>query len=192
MTSAAAIILAGGSGRRMGSSKALLMHEKKTFIAHLEEQTRTACDPLYISSSDQQLDRYGDHRFADEIRDRGPLEGLRTCITNTRHSCYLFCAVDMPQLSSPFLKYLLSEYRNEKLLVPMEKKQMPLIGICNREIINYLENYLASKRYDWKGFTEYTEATLRPVPPQYLAPRNALLNINDPEQYAQWRKSASR
>lgn len=193
MKELAALILAGGSGRRMGSSKALLMHRGKTFIGYLEEQLKPLSRNIIISTSDRQLRRYGTMQFADLKKNRGPLEGLRTCISQTNFQHYLFCPVDMPCLNTPFLRFLLQMKGEEQVVLPLEsaKSLPPLLALVNRNILEELENWLEKGNRSWIDFLKQVSVKRVLLPDQYRTPRNVLFNINTPEAYQNWLQQAS-
>jgi molybdopterin-guanine dinucleotide biosynthesis protein A len=193
MKDLASLILAGGSGKRMGASKALLMHRGKTFIGYLEEQLKPLSRDIIISTADRQLRRYGTMQFSDLMENRGPLEGLRTCMSQTDFRHYLVCPVDMPCLNTPFLHFLLQMKGEEQVVLPLETASglPPLLALVNRSILEELENWLEKGNRSWIDFLKQVSVKRVLLPKQYRTPRNVLFNINTPEAYQEWLQQAN-
>ena len=107
-------ILAGGKSSRMGKNKALLTYEGKTFLERLIEEF-SDFDEIIVSSRDENQydlkDSGGKLRFiSDENHDKGPLEGIRRALSETKNEFVFICAADMPFLTKAVYEYLKDNY----------------------------------------------------------------------------------
>ncbi|NCC50755.1 MAG: molybdenum cofactor guanylyltransferase [Spartobacteria bacterium] len=110
LPSFSAVILAGGQSSRMGRDKAFLRMEGETL---LQRQLRTAAEAgaaqLLISGrADADYSGYNAEVLYDEAPSCGPLGGIISGFRAARHALILVLAVDMPCVTSVFLRKLLS------------------------------------------------------------------------------------
>ncbi len=195
--SAAGIVLAGGSSRRMGRDKALLPmpgREQVTFIAHLTEMLTTLCSEVVLVTRDEeQAVTYTKHLVAQEaslvrmVSDRvpsaGPLMGLYSGLSTLQASHALVMAVDMPFVQKELLAFLLSYPLNDALLMPVvDGVPQVLLAVYPRAILPLLEACLQCGRRDPRCILESApvhyleEAQLRTVDPQL----RSFVNVNTP------------
>ncbi len=105
------IILAGGLSSRMGTEKADLNFQGRTFLERQIEKGRQ------IGIEDILVSGYrGEHCSArvvpDELRQRGPLGGLETCLRAAKHPWCLAVSVDVPLVRVEQLRDLIEYARS--------------------------------------------------------------------------------
>ena len=93
-------LLAGGKSSRMGKDKALLTYDGKTFLERLIEEF-SAFEEILVSVRDEnqyELEKYGKKVkvIADENFEKGPLEGIRRSLSESKNDFVFISAADMP------------------------------------------------------------------------------------------------
>ena len=120
----AAVILAGGASRRMRADKALLCLPSGglTLIERTVAAARAAgaSEVVIVRRAGQRLPTMdGVCTLEDETPGAGPLAGLATGLAATKHDVVLALACDLPYLSVPLLRWMVTQKRDEwDALVP--------------------------------------------------------------------------
>jgi molybdopterin-guanine dinucleotide biosynthesis protein A len=89
-------VLAGGKSLRMGRDKAIMEFQGHTLLEHMVRLVSTAASPVRI---------VGRENLPDKVPGCGPLGGIQTALDVTESEWNLFVAVDLPLLTSEFLKW---------------------------------------------------------------------------------------
>lgn len=132
------IILAGGKSRRMGTDKADLLYQGKTFLEiQIEKgQTLGITDILVSGYRGEILNKNPNVRvIPDRYVQKGPLGGLEACLREALYEKCLVLSVDVPLVPTKELKKLLqcSEKNKEQITILKHgEKEQPLIGIYHR------------------------------------------------------------
>ena len=176
------LLLAGGKSARMGTGKAELLYEGKTFLAHMLDKARTlGLEKFYISgyaSSRENVQTVWDH-----YPDRGPLGGLHACMKAISTPYCLVLPVDAPKLPVEILEQLLQHHENrttEKVLIwEHGVRQEPLIAIYPTAMADTIEQLIRDhaapvfRAIDTWGFEGL----------RLEMEQEQILNINTPELY---------
>lgn len=111
MKSFAAVLIAGGHSRRMGTSKALLdYHGMPLWHFQIQKLLRLGPRQLFLSVRKNVELPPGPWTFVhDRLPDAGPLAGLDAALRHTCEDFLVVLAVDMPAMTSEFLSSLLRE-----------------------------------------------------------------------------------
>ena len=176
------LLLAGGKSARMGTSKAELLYEGKTFLEHmLEKAQQLGIEKFYISGYDSPR---GDVRTVwDHYENRGPLAGLHACMKAIDTPYCLVLPVDAPKLPLDILEGLLQQHearKSEKVLIwEHGVRQEPLIAVYPTAMAQTIENLIrdhaapvfrAIDIWGFEGFRMEME-------------QEQIININTPELY---------
>jgi molybdenum cofactor guanylyltransferase len=128
---AAAIVLAGGGSRRMGSPKALLDWHGEPLVCRVARILGGVCAPVVVvAAAGQSLPLPpGAELVNDAIPDRGPLEGVAAGVAavggRTAHA--FLAAVDLPLLDPALVWALLAELPGHDAAVPvLDGRTQPL------------------------------------------------------------------
>ena len=106
------LLLAGGKSARMGTSKAELLYEGKTFLEHMLERAQAlGIEKCYISGYDSR--REDVQTVWDIYPNRGPLSGLHASLKAMDTPYCLVLPVDAPKLPVDILEALLQPSRDE-------------------------------------------------------------------------------
>ena len=176
------LLLAGGKSARMGTNKAELLYEGKTFLDHMLDKARAlGIEKFYISG-------YDPHRedvttVWDRYANRGPLSGLHACMQTIDTPYCLVLPVDAPKLPLEILEGLLTHHRNhtrEKVLIWEHGiRQEPLIAIYPTAMAGTIEDLIRDhaapvfRAIDIWGFDSF----------RMEMEQEQIININTPELY---------
>ena len=124
-----ALVLAGGSSRRMGTDKRALSFDDESFLNRTIGTARSVTDDVWVLVSS-----YGDYRglqaalggnvnvAVDRIPNAGPMSAMAGVLPHLRTELALLLAVDYPLLTPAFLRALLTRYEAQdprpSVLVP--------------------------------------------------------------------------
>ena len=186
-----AIILAGGRSQRMGTNKALLPlpgQPSETFLSHLASTLATLCAEVLVVARDPAQFSHGSLPAArmvfDETPGSGPLMGLYSGLNAMHSSAALVIAVDMPFAQPALLSFLMSQYQENTLLVPVvENVPQVLLALYPRSILPLIETLLQQGKRAPRALLKVApvryieEAQLREVDPQL----RSFVGINMPE-----------
>jgi molybdopterin-guanine dinucleotide biosynthesis protein A len=142
-----AALLAGGRSSRMGRDKAFLEIDG---VPLWQRQLRTLqeLDPSEIfvaGPAQQEWMETGLKIVADAVYDSGPLGGLVALLRRSRTEQLLVLAVDLPNMTSQFLKELLTDCPKTGGIVPKRNKRFePLAAIYSAGCLVLAESCLNS------------------------------------------------
>ena len=176
------LLLAGGKSARMGTSKAELIFEDKTFLQHMLDKARAlGIKKFYISG--YAATRADVVIVPDRYPDRGPLGGLHACMKAMDTPYCLVLPVDAPKLPVEILEALLTRHeqrQNEKVLIwEHGVRQEPLIAVYPTAMADAIEGMIRDhaapvfRAIDSWGFESF----------RMEMPQEQIININTPELY---------
>src|SRR5262252_1043172 len=103
-----AFVLAGGRSSRMGSDKALLSLGEQTMLEHALRTVKQVTPNVRIVGPSTRYGQFGE--VVDDIYEGcGPLGGIHAALSGTNTDFNLVLSVDMPQMNSFFLKWLVQQ-----------------------------------------------------------------------------------
>lgn len=176
------LLLAGGKSARMGTSKAELMFEGKTFLQHmLDKAHAVGIENCYISGYTSRQENV--QTVWDIYPDRGPLSGIHATMRTMTTPYCLVLPVDAPKLPVDILEGLLrrhEESRNSKVLIwEHGVRQEPLIAVYPTAMADTIEELIREhsapvfRAIDTWGFDSF----------RMEMPEEQIININTPELY---------
>ena len=112
MPDVTAFILAGGKSTRMGRDKAFVEFEGETLLARMLGMARSMTVDVRIVGDAKKFASFAS-AVEDIFQDRGPLGGIHAALRSSQTDLNLMLAVDMPFVSSAFLRYLIGQARSE-------------------------------------------------------------------------------
>jgi molybdopterin-guanine dinucleotide biosynthesis protein A len=181
------LVLAGGSGRRMGRPKAGITVGGTSLTHRAAGVLWPLCGTVLVSLGE------GEETPAPEypvIHDeppagRGPLAGIASALAVTGDADLLVLACDYPGMTSEFLETILVASRpGDDLVFPTDPsgRDHPLVGLWRRSAEAAIRESLGEKRYKVRSLlADLAVRRLHPDAfPGYDAAR-VLLNVNTPE-----------
>ena len=145
MNSIAAFILAGGRSSRMGADKAFLKLAGKPLIVRAIESVSEAAPEVKIVGDPRKFSAFGPV-IEDVYRDRGPLGGIHSALTNSKTEWNLILAVDLPYIPVRFLKYLLARAGSSGATVTVpyvDEYFQPLCGVYRKPFLSVADRALS-------------------------------------------------
>lgn len=151
-----AVILAGGKSSRMGVDKADLYILGKTFLEiQIDKLKRIGIDEIIVSG-------YKGRKcdvtiIKDELKDKGPLGGLYTCMKYMKNSKCLVIPVDVPFIPVNELKNLLirNAVSDRAVTLLRHNDQIePLIGVYSKDMAEKIKSAVIMKEYSAMRFIE--------------------------------------
>ena len=186
-----AFILTGGKSERMGHDKALLrLPSGATLLEHALAVASSVASEVGIVGPRL---RYETYAWAGEIvedifPDRGPLGGIHAALSASRTDWNVFLAVDLPQVSSDLLLWMLKMARadNKEVTVASVAGGMhPLCGVYRKSFKARAEQGLKEGRnkvaanFEPESLRVLTEAE---VCTAGFSPE-MFINVNTPEEF---------
>ena len=151
-----AVLLAGGESRRMGKDKATLLYRgKPLWQIQLELLRQLTPQEIFVSARSDTDWRPADVQFiADDPPSRGPLSGLAASIERITTSHLLALAIDMPEMTGTYLKFLYTQIEPGCGVVPkIDNRAEPLAAIYPREAASEFRNALRSAEFSLQSVT---------------------------------------
>lgn len=118
------LVLAGGSGRRMGRDKAFLMMGGRTLLERVLDGIRPVTDELLVAVAAGDRERFtsllgkGVRVVEDSARGRGPIEGLRAGFAAARGRKVAVAPTDAPGITPEFYGLLIRLSKGHDAAVP--------------------------------------------------------------------------
>jgi molybdenum cofactor guanylyltransferase len=139
-----AVILAGGKSSRMGSNKAFLKLEGKTFIERQIDLLREMFDEIFISANTPSEYEYLNLPvFKDIYPEKGPLCGIYTSLINSNSLHTFMLACDMPFVETGLIKHLKEFTREYDVVVPKSERGLePLHAFYSKNCIDPIRKEL--------------------------------------------------
>ena len=178
----------------MGTDKANLVQDGETLLLRTVRLARLVSEfpPLIVGR--EKPDDWGEHVLAQFVPDDspgiGPVGGLQTALRHARGIPVLALSCDLPALTEPALRWLVSEVRGKYGVIARNGDQLePLFAVYSPSCLPLIEaNIGAGKRSLHALIAAGGEGfAVRDVPPDLAS---TLANVNTPEQWAIFRRPA--
>ncbi len=167
------IILCGGQSRRMGQDKGSMIIQNKPMIKHILSTLNHQINEVIIVLNDKKrIEKYSEFIDADEytytitfvedkIKNKGPMPGIMTGLSNITGEYALILPCDSPYVTEKYINAIFNEVdENYQAVVPfhdMENKlktSEPLHSIYNKNIIPEIEKLVGRDVLHIKGMIE--------------------------------------
>ena len=167
------IILCGGKSSRMGRDKGSMIIHDKPMIKHiLSTLNHQINEAIIVLNNQERIARYGefidpeDYAYAitfveDEIKNKGPLPGIMTGLSNITGDYALILPCDSPYVTEKYINAIFSEIDgNYQAIVPYHddknriKTSEPLHSVYNRNVIPVIGNLIEDNILHIKGLIE--------------------------------------
>jgi molybdopterin-guanine dinucleotide biosynthesis protein A len=195
-------ILTGGSATRFdGRDKSALVVDGRSILdRQLDELAPLADDVMLVGRSARSQQARSDRRsggtgngwsqlreISDRVPGSGPLGGIHAALVEAKNDAVLVVACDMPFVTAPFARYLLSLAGAAHAVVPCTDDGChPLCAVYTRACLEAAARLLAERRLAMRELIDrvpvrvVTTAEIR----RFGAPSRLLANVNTPAEYA--------
>lgn len=191
------VILAGGQSKRFGSNKALIDKDGIPLLQYLVNQLEPLFNEIIISTGVIHYDFIKQKQIKDIFQFCGPLGGIHSALVHSLNDKIFVISCDLPNINTAFIRefcQLASNYKNSILRI--NDKIQPLCGIYHKEnifiiqqIINSEEVKIDKRKLSMFNFINYIQPFIIEASQMNSYNKNILLNINTPEDYAQYLKN---
>ncbi len=198
MPSVSVVILAGGQSRRLGQDKSLLLIDGQPLLARIVETMRAVSEDLVVVTNDPE--RYAPYglpvRMVPDVRPGvGALMGLYSGLQAVRGVFGLVVGCDMPFLSLPLLRHLVSLASSADVVIPrMDGKVEPLHAVYSRACLPPMSRSLEQGHRQIISFFDEVRVRYVEKPeidrfdPEHLS----FLNINTPQDWERVQEQLNR
>jgi molybdopterin-guanine dinucleotide biosynthesis protein A len=179
------IVLAGGSGTRLGGAKATALLGGRPLIEHVLGAVRAGgLEPIVVAKADSVLPPLDCRLVIEPAQPRHPLCGIVAGLRAVEEPGVAVCACDMPFLPGALLAWL-AGLSAPLAVTEVGGRLQPLLGRYSDSLLEQLEAALAAERPMRElvrelGALVVAEAELA----QFGDPERLSLNINTPAELA--------
>jgi molybdenum cofactor guanylyltransferase len=137
MTDVSSFITAGGRSSRMGTDKAWLELDGRPMIEHVIAAVAPLTKSVGIIANLPEYERLGYPVFGDTHVGIGPLEAIRTALSNSSTSHVILVACDLPFVTTELFSFLLKNTEEHYVTVPIgpDGNLEPLCAVYHREAL---------------------------------------------------------
>lgn len=193
------IILCGGQSRRMGQDKGSLIIKDKPMIKYILSTLNNEIDEVIIVlNDDNRIDKYKkfinpqDYNYKikfveDKIKNKGPISGILTGLSNISTEYAIVFPCDNPFVTKNTIQTLFNEITdNIQAIVPYHdpknklKTSEPLHSIYNKNIIPIINDLIEKDSLHIKGVIEKTDTKFILIDNKKIL-KKEFRNLNRPE-----------
>lgn len=142
------IVLAGGKSSRFGKDKGSSIVGNKKMVSHVIETVQSIGinDILLITNQSQLYQEYKEYTYEDKIKNVGPLGGIYTGLSISKHQFNLVLACDIPLVDTELIQTVIKKFRPPISVLSYNNKIHPLIGIYSKESIMSIEMAISNNQ----------------------------------------------
>lgn len=193
------IVLCGGQSRRMGRDKGSMIIQDKPMIKHILSTLNHNINEVIIVLNDEvRIDKYSafidphDYTYPitfleDKIKNKGPMPGIMTGLSEIKSDYALVLPCDSPYVSKDYIEAIFSEVDNDyQAIVPYHdednklKTSEPLHSIYNRNVIPEIEKLVNEDILHIKGLIEKIDTKFVLIDNKKIE-KKEFKNLNRPE-----------
>jgi molybdenum cofactor guanylyltransferase len=192
MIDATGFITAGGRSSRMGKDKAWLELGGRAMIEYVIAALVPVTAKVAIIANSREYERLGFAVFADSQTGIGPLEAIRTALSNALTRRVMLVGCDLPFVTPDLFNRLLTIPGEHVALVPVDAdgKLEPLCAIYGIEALPVVTDLITAGERKVSHLFDRVPTRLVPFDELRDLQRSELFfeNINTPEDFARARE----
>ncbi len=177
---AGAVILAGGSSRRMGTNKCLLPYQGVPLIQHVANQLQPLFPSVTVSTNTPETYEFlGLPMVCDRVSGQGPLAGIAAGIAASQHPWNFVIAADIPEIPQPLIAEMVRQMPGKQCVVPRTRAghYEPLIAFYHRALLANMKKNLDCGNFRMHDFLDGVQAAA------VLVSEGTIGNLNTPHDY---------
>lgn len=183
---ATAIVLAGGTSKRMGIDKSMLPVKGRPIIENICEQLRSGFEKLLISTNERNKFSFlGFEVVSDRVSGKGPLMGIASTLVASDNELNFVVACDIPHIRMTFIRRMLSQAAQggADIVVPMTRDGQcePLYAVYRKSVVRIMNEALS------KDHRKLTDIFAR-CEVEFVELKASLPNLNTIAKYRQFQK----
>ena len=180
-----ALVLAGGSSRRMGQAKQDLRFGPGTLLEGVVSVAREVAEEVILLGDDATAGRLGLRAVRDHEPGAGPLSALAGGLAACPEGLHALLACDMPFLEADVLQGMVGLSGYADAVIPMvDGRRHPLCGLYRTSCLEPARACLAAGKHRMDDLLD--RVVVCNVVPEQLRPLDlarAVTNVNTPEDY---------
>ena len=180
------IILAGGKSSRIGTDKALLKFQDKTFIQTIYDNIKGLCSEVIISSNNPEVKIPGTKIVADKIENIGPAGGIFSALSASQTEKNMIVSVDTPLITIDLIQFLIQHFTDnlDALIIFENEKLHPLTGMYSKNLISLFKEEITAGNYKIRHILSKAATKTADISKETFYTTRLLSNINTSEDYA--------
>lgn len=172
-------VLSGGKSSRMGEDKGLKLLNEKPVIKYLLETLENLHFNIKIVANDDRYRQFGFPVIHDIIKDKGPMGGIHTALSDAREDVLILSA-DTPLVPEKIIGKLTGQRKENHIsIIRYNGVIQPLCGIFPVKFLTEIENNIKSSKLKMMDM-------LNELPVHYVdekGEKEVFLNVNTPEDF---------
>ncbi|WP_305554493.1 molybdenum cofactor guanylyltransferase [Methanobrevibacter sp. V74] len=193
------IILCGGKSSRMGQDKGSMIIQNNPMIKHvLSTLNHHISEVVIVLNDESRINKYSefinpdDYAYAitfveDKIKNKGPMPGIMTGLSNINSDYALILPCDSPYVSTKYIDTIFNEIEDTyQAIVPYHdsanklKTSEPLHSIYSKNIIGEIDELIKNDVLHIKGLIEKIDTKFLLIDDEKIE-KKEFRNLNHPE-----------
>ncbi|WP_305514132.1 molybdenum cofactor guanylyltransferase [Methanobrevibacter sp. V14] len=193
------IILCGGKSSRMGQDKGSMIIQNNPMIKHvLSTLNHHISEVVIVLNDESRINKYNefinpdDYAYAitfveDKIKNKGPMPGIMTGLSNINSDYALILPCDSPYVSTKYIDTIFNEIEDTyQAIVPYHdsanrlKTSEPLHSIYSKNIIGEIDELIKNDVLHIKGLIEKIDTKFLLIDDEKIE-KKEFRNLNRPE-----------
>ncbi|MEM7186568.1 MAG: molybdenum cofactor guanylyltransferase [Bacteroidota bacterium] len=177
-----AIILSGGKSSRMGTDKALLQLEGKTFLERIVDVVTPLVCNVVVIGDQAELEAYNLQHFPDLIPNSGPMAGIFTGLFYSESEYNLILSCDIPMINVAVIQELMASSNLDASVnqLKSDEQTLPLVAIYKKTCMHSCLEALKKGERRLQNWVAQLETNTIPLDPKW---EPYIRNINTPAQW---------
>lgn len=179
-------ILTGGKSSRMGSDKAMLEKDGKSFLEIQMELFADFAEVLVSVAKGKEYPFENVTFVEDELEDYGPLEGIRQLLKASKENWVFVMATDLPFMKKEFIDKILSQIDDCKdymAVIPCSNERVHVLsGLYSKDVLPLIEELISLDKHAIMALIDKIPVKFVNID-DHLGFEEMIININTPIEY---------
>lgn len=181
-----AYVLAGGKSTRMGQDKANVPLQGLPMILHITQWLERHFKEVCIVGEERKYVNLGFRCIPEPLPHLGPAGGISAALKDCNTPKALICTCDMPFIDANIVKYLISQTKDEDILMPFHNNQwQPFPAIYATPIAQRWQEQIQPEGVALKELIQAFQVKKVDLQASGFLQSYTFMNINSPKDLAQ-------